>query len=313
MYEERTHALHFFWAGCAFIILSGGALGWLKYPEPTAVIITAVFTMLLLWGVYYIYYHLTPLFTYVDAEGLDCSHLQNHDTDSEEQDTAQNTVSTHTSYPTWLLRRILPSRTPKSDKTAPVLSVTRDETLSEETSSSSSSTNWSNSVRSIFRSHHNTPSKPPPPRKEFYVLSKSAPLSVDGTNRHGLLEDGHLLVFDLSSGAQCLDLNLHDWTLHIDRSEPDLFILLNNSICHQLSGADFDDTQHWIRAIMANISNQYKAPAPIQSSGTTTDQFESTAKTTTNPLHDTDFFEDPGDDHARSRPTSLTEDEHKRG
>mmetsp|Transcript_9990 Transcript_9990/g.40493 ORF Transcript_9990/g.40493 Transcript_9990/m.40493 type:complete len:502 (+) Transcript_9990:41-1546(+) len=87
MYEERTVALKLFWVGCFFIVLSGGALGWLKYPERSAVTMTAVFSCLLLVSVYYVAYLLTPLFEYHDAEGLDCTHLVRED--DGEQDASQ--------------------------------------------------------------------------------------------------------------------------------------------------------------------------------------------------------------------------------
>ncbi|KAJ1455130.1 hypothetical protein M885DRAFT_520750 [Pelagophyceae sp. CCMP2097] len=75
LYDERRRALKLFWLGCAAIVLSGGALGWLKYPEASAILISMVFAVLIGGSSYYVKTILAPLFKYVDAEGLDCSEL----------------------------------------------------------------------------------------------------------------------------------------------------------------------------------------------------------------------------------------------
>lgn len=76
MYEERRFALRFFWLGCFLIVSAAAALGWLKYPERTAITMTVVFVVLLISSVYYVTAFLTPLFAYTDAEGLDTSYYE---------------------------------------------------------------------------------------------------------------------------------------------------------------------------------------------------------------------------------------------
>jgi hypothetical protein len=45
MYHERKWALRFFWSGLIFIMLSGIALGWLKFRIEVAIVITGVFSV----------------------------------------------------------------------------------------------------------------------------------------------------------------------------------------------------------------------------------------------------------------------------
>ena len=53
MYQERKWALRFFWLGIAFIILSGVALGWVKFDPYISVTMTAIFLGFLSFMVYY--------------------------------------------------------------------------------------------------------------------------------------------------------------------------------------------------------------------------------------------------------------------
>ncbi|KAJ1462560.1 hypothetical protein M885DRAFT_505488 [Pelagophyceae sp. CCMP2097] len=70
MYEERRYAVQFFYVGCLFIVLSGIALGWMKFPPITAWIMTGVFSALIVFCIIYGSY-LQPKFEYTDSEGLD--------------------------------------------------------------------------------------------------------------------------------------------------------------------------------------------------------------------------------------------------
>ncbi|KAH8074131.1 hypothetical protein JL720_10683 [Aureococcus anophagefferens] len=53
MYQERKWALRFFWLGIAFIILSGVALGWVKFDPYISVTMTVIFLGFLSFMVYY--------------------------------------------------------------------------------------------------------------------------------------------------------------------------------------------------------------------------------------------------------------------
>lgn len=65
MYEERRLCLKFFWVGCLFIVLSGVALSWMKFPVPTAAVVTVVFA-LLIWFCVFSAQRIAPKFAYVD-------------------------------------------------------------------------------------------------------------------------------------------------------------------------------------------------------------------------------------------------------
>ncbi|KAJ8602196.1 hypothetical protein CTAYLR_003602 [Chrysophaeum taylorii] len=73
MYEERRQALKYFWIGCLFIVLSGIALAWMKFPVLTSGLITGVFCSLVLFCSVYVR-KLRPLFAYED-EDLDISQI----------------------------------------------------------------------------------------------------------------------------------------------------------------------------------------------------------------------------------------------
>ena len=75
MYEERRQALKFFWVGCLFIILSGMALSWMKFPRLTAIIITCVFSSLIAFCAFYVK-RLRPKFAYADNSNSGWSELQ---------------------------------------------------------------------------------------------------------------------------------------------------------------------------------------------------------------------------------------------
>lgn len=66
MYEERRRALTWFWVGCLFIILSGIALGWMKFPHLTASLITVIFVVLVAFCARYVR-RLEPKFAYEDV------------------------------------------------------------------------------------------------------------------------------------------------------------------------------------------------------------------------------------------------------
>ena len=66
MYEERRIALRYFWVGCLFIVLSGIALGWMKFPHLTAGLITFVFVTLVAFCAVYVR-RLAPQFAYEDV------------------------------------------------------------------------------------------------------------------------------------------------------------------------------------------------------------------------------------------------------
>mmetsp|Transcript_23046 Transcript_23046/g.91386 ORF Transcript_23046/g.91386 Transcript_23046/m.91386 type:complete len:391 (+) Transcript_23046:471-1643(+) len=75
MYEERRQALKFFWVGCLFIVLSGVALGFMKFPKVTALIIMAVFAALIVFCASFVK-RLAPKFAYEDTDDRDFSELQ---------------------------------------------------------------------------------------------------------------------------------------------------------------------------------------------------------------------------------------------
>ena len=157
MYAEREVALNFFWAGCAFIVLSGATLGWLKYPKFTGLILTLVFTVLLAGAVLYIAYDLYPRFDYVDAEGLDCSHFGLWHMHADSRDAS---LDGEPRPPRWSLLAAagLAGRAGRAPAPAPADDGDAD---------------------------------------DFYATHKSGPLSVDGERRHALLGGGALRVFDL--------------------------------------------------------------------------------------------------------------------
>ena len=65
MYEERRLCLKFFWVGCLFIVLSGCALAWMKFPVVTAAIVTCVFAGLI-WFCVVSTKRIAPKFAYTD-------------------------------------------------------------------------------------------------------------------------------------------------------------------------------------------------------------------------------------------------------
>mmetsp|Transcript_9783 Transcript_9783/g.29665 ORF Transcript_9783/g.29665 Transcript_9783/m.29665 type:complete len:254 (-) Transcript_9783:331-1092(-) len=75
MYDERRRALKFFWVGCLFIILSGISLGWMKFPQATAVIMTAIFCSLIAFCAFYVQ-RLRPKFRYDDKSASGWTDLQ---------------------------------------------------------------------------------------------------------------------------------------------------------------------------------------------------------------------------------------------
>lgn len=68
MYDERRRALILFGVGCATIVMACTALGWLKYPERTAIAMTFIFAVLLVGATYYAAFVLTPLFAYTEDD-----------------------------------------------------------------------------------------------------------------------------------------------------------------------------------------------------------------------------------------------------
>lgn len=77
MYEERRRALRYFWAGCFFIILSGIALSWMKFPQLTSAIITGVFTLLLIFCALYLR-RLEPKFRYNEDAHVDALNTEDY-------------------------------------------------------------------------------------------------------------------------------------------------------------------------------------------------------------------------------------------
>lgn len=77
MYDERRLCLKFFWAGCLFIVLSGVALGWMKFPIATALMVTIIFAILVLFCVYLVS-RIAPKFAYSDAAEDASSLLRSH-------------------------------------------------------------------------------------------------------------------------------------------------------------------------------------------------------------------------------------------
>lgn len=77
MYDERRLCLKFFWAGCLFIVLSGVALGWMKFPIATALMVTIIFAILVLFCVYLVS-RIAPKFAYSDTAEDASSLLRSH-------------------------------------------------------------------------------------------------------------------------------------------------------------------------------------------------------------------------------------------
>mmetsp|Transcript_9054 Transcript_9054/g.13939 ORF Transcript_9054/g.13939 Transcript_9054/m.13939 type:complete len:403 (-) Transcript_9054:282-1490(-) len=73
MYHERRQTLKFFYIGCFFIVLSGVSLGWMKFPQLTAIFITLVFCALSFFCALYAK-RLIPKFQYQEHD--DFAHLQ---------------------------------------------------------------------------------------------------------------------------------------------------------------------------------------------------------------------------------------------
>jgi len=64
MYQERKFALRFFWLGIFFIMLSGVALGWVKFELYVAIAMTMVFLMFLWLMLYYMVQVTRPRFRF---------------------------------------------------------------------------------------------------------------------------------------------------------------------------------------------------------------------------------------------------------
>lgn len=64
MYQERKFALRFFWLGIFFIMLSGIALGWVKFERYVSIAMTMVFLMFLSLMLYYMSQVTRPRFRF---------------------------------------------------------------------------------------------------------------------------------------------------------------------------------------------------------------------------------------------------------
>ena len=309
MYEERTFALTLFWIGCALILLSGAALGWLKYPLDAAIIVTVVFFGLLLFSVYYIYYYLTPLFEYVDAEGLDCSHLQQQQEDDDDDAVADRRGPIRDFFKHLFAAAEADDRERKSDGrivVTPQPTPLRDAPADDEAKSpfleqrKSQSGGLVDSMRSVLSGSALAPlgrpktTPTPSPAQDNnvehhapteYAMVKNAKLTVDGVPRYGLLADGRLRIFALGDGAVVHDVDLNKWALHLDPKSHDVFVLRkiddDESPAIHATGTDFDDTQNWIRAIVNNSHGSREKSDDFDDQG---DDDDALAKTTIGPI-----------------------------